>query len=134
MRHWRPWVSLLSGTTFVLLVIWAVAAWPLWPRRIPILTPGEIARRIGAVYGDPRARVVWVQSDQTEGPPFHPMYLIRVSGHFHDGRLRASSLSFSATADHLYTWGIRATAQSRVVWTEDEWPVSFDQAQLTPVP
>lgn len=98
------------------------------------LTPNDIAHRIGAVYGDSQARVAWVQSDQTEGPPFHPMYLMLVSGHFHDGRRYASCLSFSATTDHLYIWAIRATAQSRVVWTEDEWPVSFDQAQLTPVP
>ena len=97
-------------------------------------TAQQIARLIGQVYGDPHARVVSAYADQTEGPPFHPMYLMRIAGRFHLGRLRASSLAFSAVADHLYVWGIRATSGRAVVWTRDQWPRPFAQAVLTPAP
>lgn len=97
-------------------------------------TPQQIARLIGQVYGDPHGRVVSARTDQTEGPPFHPMYLMRIVGRFHQGRLHASSLAFSAVADHLYVWGITATNGRSVVWTRDQWPSPFAQAVLTPAP
>ena len=97
-------------------------------------TPDQIAQRIGAAYGDAHARVTAARPDQTEGPPFHPMYFMTVSGHFRRGRLHASSLTFSAVADHLYAWGIRASDGRTVVWEDDQWPASFAEAERTPAP
>lgn len=98
------------------------------------LSPAQIAQRIGAAYGDAHARVVWARADQTEGPPFHPMYLMDVAGHFHEGVRRAATLTFSATADHLYVWGIRAYEGQRLVWTDEEWPGPWGRAEKGPLP
>ena len=94
-------------------------------RRAPaqeLLTPGQIAHRVGIAYGDAHAWAIFARPDQTEGPPFHPMFFMAVAGHFHEEAVQATILKFSALADRLYLWGIEAFAGGKLVWSDDQWP------------
>ena len=129
----------LLVTAFVVTVVPRVTALSGLrpPAAIPAtrqLMPAQIAHLIGTAYGDPRARIASVRKDQTEGPPFHPMYGMELTGHFRHGTLRASSLFFSAVADHLYVWTIRAYSGQHLIWAVDEWPASWVVAIATPLP
>ncbi len=128
----RTWRFGALGVGVAIIAIMVGAA--LWPGASHRYTPDQIAQRIGAAYGDAHARVTSALPDQTEGPPFHPMYAMTVSGHFRRGRLHASSLAFSAVADHLYAWFIRASDGRTIVWEDGQWPTSFVEAERTPAP
>lgn len=76
------------------------------------LTPDQIAREVGAHYGDPQAQVAMVKDALADPPPHEPMYLMSVTGRFHEGALVAVTLGFSATADRMYVWNISAFNQA----------------------
>jgi len=82
----------------------------------PHLRPDEIAKQVGAHYGDPQAQVVEVRSELTDGTQ-EPMYLMSVTGRFHKRTLAAVTLGFSAMADRMYVWHILAFDQAgNEVW------------------
>jgi hypothetical protein len=86
-----------------------------------LLSPEEIARYVGTAYGDPQAAIAGVKSDVTDNPPHDPMYLMTLTGHFHKGALEAETLGFSALANRMYVWAIRAYDQAGTeVWSDQE--------------
>lgn len=85
------------------------------------LSPADIARFVGAHYGDPDAKVVDARSDVSEGSEHEPMYSMTISGHFHKDSLQAVNISFSALADKMYPWSIMAFDQAgEQVWQDME--------------
>lgn len=56
-------------------------------------------------YGDSQPKVVRVVQTVTEANQ-KPMYLIFLSGHFHDGDIQSNNLSFSILADGSQTWAV----------------------------
>jgi hypothetical protein len=130
------WLDAIAVTTIAIAWVlgltqpWASPA-PPWTSP-PRLTPARIAAQVGAAYGDPHARLVSTHTDQTEGPPFHPMYVLTIEGHFHEGPLSASTLSFSAEADQMDVWNITAYDGNTAVWSDDQLPVSYTQVARTP--
>lgn len=95
------------------------------PPQQHLLSPTDIARQIGAYYGDPHAQINGkVHSDVTDNPPHDPMYIMRVVGNFHKGTLKAHSIGFSALATRMYVWNIYAYDEAgRQMWHDLELPL-----------
>lgn len=79
------------------------------------VSPNQIAKQVGAHYGDAQAQVAGVRS--TESDQQDPMYLMTLTGRFHKGSLVAVRLGFSALADRMYVWHISAFDQAgNLMW------------------
>jgi hypothetical protein len=114
-------VTALWGPALLLLVCAAAAAGCGGESPAQRLSPPSIAAQVGAHYGDPHAVVVVARSDQTEAD-HEPMYLMTISGHLRKDGVLASRLTFSALANRLYVWNIRAfDGAGRQVWSEPDW-------------
>jgi hypothetical protein len=88
---------------------------------VRLLSPEEIARQVGAAYGEPHAQIAKVMSDVTVNPPYDPLYAMTLTGHFHKGALEAQKLGFSALATRMYVWNIHAYDQAgKEVWFDHE--------------
>lgn len=86
-----------------------------------LLSPTQIAMRVGTYYGDPRAVVVRSRSDWTEAD-HTPMYLMTIAGKLRLNGVPATTVAFSALATRLYVWDIRAfDGAGQQVWSEPEW-------------
>ena len=84
------------------------------------LSPNEIAKQVGAQYGDPQAHVAMAKPDVTDGLQ-QPMYHMALTGRFHKGALEATRLNFSALADRMYVWAITAHDDAgNEVWFDRE--------------
>ena len=90
-----------------------------------LLSPTDIARQVGAYYGDPHAQINGeVKSTETDNPPHDPMYIMGLVGNFHKGTLQAHSLGFSALATRMYIWSIYAyNGTGHQIWHELELPL-----------
>jgi hypothetical protein len=110
----RPWVS--------------PATWISSSERTPL----QIAVQVGAAYGDPHARLLSLRMEQTDGTTFHQMYVMTITGHFHEGPLAASRLTFSALTDQNDVWAITAYDGNTLVWSDDQLPASYTQTVQTP--
>jgi hypothetical protein len=86
-----------------------------------LLSSDEIARLVGAHYGEAHPQITGVKSTEADPPPHDPMYLMTISGHFKKGALEADTLSFSALASRMYVWNITAHDQAgNEVWIDRE--------------
>jgi hypothetical protein len=86
-----------------------------------LLSPDEIAKQVGAHYGEAHPQITAVMSTEADPPPHDPMYLMTITGHFKKGALEADSLGFSALASRMYVWNIYAYNQAgNEVWIDRE--------------
>jgi hypothetical protein len=86
-------------------------------------SPGELARQVGAAYGDPAAQIVSVHKDVTDDPSHQKTYIIRIRGNFHKGDLQAPVVIFSALANGQQIWAILGEVDPRnVIWHDDRLP------------
>ena len=86
-----------------------------------LLTPSQIALRLGIVYGEPHARILKAQYTLTDNSQ-QPMYYLELAGQFQKGQLHASRLAVSTLAQYLYAFGISGYEGQHQVWVGDQWP------------
>lgn len=104
----------------LLLLVWCGTA-PACGASPPHLLSPQIAKQVGAHYGDPQPVVVSATSDRTESDG-EPMYLMTVAGQLRKDGIQANTIRFSALATRLYVWDIRGFDRAgQQVWSELEW-------------
>lgn len=82
------------------------------------ITPHRVAVRVGALFGDRHPRIIHLQRTVTEGSE-QPMYVIEITGRFHQRRRHARYLYFSALEKRWHVWGVVAyNAHHHIVWTD----------------
>lgn len=100
------WRRLLLGLTLACLGMIATNA-PRASAHRGSMTASFIIKRVSIAYGDRKPRLVHVERTRTESSPHEVMYVIRLAGRFHRGRIQATYLSFSALAGRWYVWGVQ---------------------------
>lgn len=64
--------------------------------------------KVSRHYGESSPRVDRVVETTSVAPPYELMYLVSLTGHFHEGKAKNPSLSFSVLADGTEAWAILA--------------------------
>ncbi len=87
----------------------------------PHLSPDEIARQVGAHYSEAHPQIADVVSTVDDPPPHEPIYIMKLTGSFQKGALKADTLTFSALATRMYVWNIYAYDRAgNEVWHDRE--------------
>ncbi|MCL6443479.1 MAG: hypothetical protein K6T83_08495 [Alicyclobacillus sp.] len=61
--------------------------------------------KVAKHFGDPNPKVVKITQDVTD-PDHKLMYLVRLRGHFYEGKVQSNDLSFSILGDASIAWAI----------------------------
>ena len=121
VRRLSRW-KLLALVAVVAIAAGSVTAYALLHRNA---SPSELARHVGATYGDPNPQIVSIHQDVTDGPSHQRMYIIKIQGTFHKSNLHAPTVIFSALANGRQIWAILGEVDPRnVIWHDDKLPSS----------
>lgn len=82
-----------------------------------------ISSRVAAAYREANPQITKVTATLTDGPTAVPMNSVALDGHFHNGNLAATHLSFSMLSDGSKVWAILATDDQ---YTTTHTPVWID--------